>query len=99
MDSASALVSSALLAPESMLRWIDSLVASLTALRSDVSQKDQASLLRKIERARDGRQRWWRERQAANWANELASSVETPKASEVFGRMLGFGGRKTKKTK
>ncbi len=97
LDEAGALCSSALLAPESVVRVIDSLIASLTAMRNDISHKDQAALAERIERAQDGRTRWWHERQVADWANESASSADTPKASDVFGRLLGFGGRKAKK--
>jgi prephenate dehydrogenase len=97
LDEAGALCSSALMAPESVGRMIDSLIASLTAIRNDISKKDQSALAGRIERARDGRTRWWHERQAADWTNESPSMPETPKASETFGRLFGFGGRKTKK--
>lgn len=92
-----ALCSSALLAEDSVTRMIDSVIASLSAIRDDITSQNEAALAERIERARDGRERWWRERQAADWTYELASAVETPKASEVFGRLLGFGGRKPKK--
>jgi prephenate dehydrogenase len=92
-----ALCSSALLTQDNVVRVIDSAVAALIAMRNDIKNKDQAALSGRVERARSGRERWWKERQAADWANEGTSPVETPKASEVFGRLLGMGGRRGKK--
>ena len=92
-----ALCSSALLAEDSVTRVIDSVIASLSAMRTDIKSQNEAALTERIERARDGRERWWRERQAADWTHESVSAVETPKASEVFGRLLGFGGKRPKK--
>jgi prephenate dehydrogenase len=91
------LCSSALLAGDSVVRVIDSVIASLTAIRNDIRSHNGEALSERIDRARRGRERWWSERQAADWANESLTSIEAPKASEVFGRLLGFGGRKPKK--
>jgi prephenate dehydrogenase len=92
-----ALCSSSLLARDSVLRMIDSVIASLNAMRNDIKGQDHAALAERVERARNGRERWWRERQAADWTNEGVTTAEVPKAADVFGRLIGFGGRKPKR--
>jgi prephenate dehydrogenase len=96
LDEPGALCSSALLARDNVVRVIDSAIAALVAIRNDIQEQDQAALSARVDRARGGRERWWHERQVADWSNENPSP-ESPKASEVFGRLFGLGGRKPKK--
>jgi prephenate dehydrogenase len=86
-----ALASSALLSQEHALRLIDGLIAALQAFRGDIKEQDSKSLVERLERARAGREGWWRERQTANWGPEDPSHVEMPRASDLFGRMFGLG--------
>jgi prephenate dehydrogenase len=87
-----ALSSAALLAQENVVRVTDSVIAALQALRNDIKNQEWQSLNERLERARDGRDRWWSQRQAADWkAEDMPHSVESPKSSEVFGRLVGFG--------
>lgn len=91
-----ALCSAALFSQENVLRVTDSVIAALQAMRNDIKNQERQALTGRLERARNGRETWWDQRQAADWAaEETAPAVETPKASEVFGRWLGFG-RKSK---
>ncbi|RPI32817.1 MAG: prephenate dehydrogenase [Chloroflexota bacterium] len=87
-----ALCSAAMLARDNVLRVTDSVIAALQAFRNDIKNQEDKALTQRLERARNGRERWWIERQAANWAAEDgASDVEAPKASEIFGRLIGLG--------
>lgn len=87
-----ALASSALLSQQHALRLIDGLIASLLAIRSDIKAQDSKALTERLERARAGREGWWKERQAGNWGlDEGAAKVEMPRSSDFFGRMFGVG--------
>lgn len=89
-----ALTSAALLNKDNILRVTDSLIAALQSFRNDIKEQDAESLTERLERARIGRETWWRQRQAGDWvAEETGSAVEMPKASQTFGRLFGFGGK------
>lgn len=91
-----AVATTAVLSQEHTLRMIDGLIAALHTFRSDIQAQDSKALTERLERARTGREGWWKERQAANWgADEGMGSVEMPRASDLFGRMFGLG-RKSK---
>jgi prephenate dehydrogenase len=86
-----ALCTSALLAQENMLRVMDSAIAALQAMRSDIKNQDAAALTERLERARSGRESWWNQRVSANWlSEEMGKQAEIPKSSEMFGRLMGF---------
>jgi prephenate dehydrogenase len=86
-----AIASAALLNQEHVVRVIDSLIATLHHMRIDISDQNQKSLLESLERARSGREGWWRERWTAHWsAEETAPSVEMPTAKDVLGRLVGW---------
>lgn len=88
-----ALASTALLSREHVLRVTDSVIAALQSLRTDIENKNYEALSGRLERARKGREIWWRQRRAANWAAEQIPRVKTSAASNVFGNLLRFGGR------
>ena len=92
-----ALRSSTILNRENVLRVMDSLIAALQALRSDIENEDQDGLDERLERARQGRDLWWRQRQAADWVEDAYPSADVPAGSEVFGRLLGLSRRSKKK--
>ena len=84
---------------ENMLRLIDGTMAALQAIRSDIQDENGDALEKRLERARQGREKWWLQRQANEWAGpEATASVELPTSSEVFGRLFGLG-RKPKDKK
>jgi hypothetical protein len=83
-----------------MLRVLDGTIAALQTLRADIDTEDADALEERLERARASRERWWRQRQAAEWTGpDTMPTTELPKSSDVFGRLLGFSGRKTKPKK
>jgi len=83
----------------SVVRSLDTLIAALAALRNDVRDQNAAALAQRLERAQQGRQRWWKERQAADWAAvDSAAPVELPTVKEIAARWFGLG-RKAKPDK
>lgn len=88
------LSSSAMLNRENVLRVMDGMIATLQALRGDIEHQDPLSLQTRLERARDGRQLWWSQRQSANWEEEAAAAPQISTGSEMFGRLLGIRRRK-----
>lgn len=91
----------ALLNHANVVRVVDGMIATLQSLRNDIEKQDVEALESRLERARLGREQWWKQRQAADWAGEemMDGMAEAPTGSEVFGRLLGLGGRRKKKDK
>lgn len=81
---------SAILNRENVLRVMDGLIASLNALRTDIEGEDQEALDERLERARQGRDLWWRQRLAADWVEDAYPSPDVSTGSEMFGRLLGL---------
>ena len=82
---------SVLLNRENILRLLDSTIAALQTLRNDINDENGEILEERLLRARQGREKWWRQRQAGDWMNaEAVASVDLPSSSDVFGRLLGF---------
>ncbi len=92
---AEALHQSVMLNRENVLRKLDSVIAALQAIRNDVYNEDEVALEDRLKRARQGREEWWKQRQAANWFSEEMPPSEMPRASDAFGRLIGLR-RKTK---
>ncbi len=91
--SSETLSAAALLNHENVLRVIDSLIASLQSIRNDIDSNNAEALEERLRRAREGWEKWWKQRQSANWIGEEIPAVEMPKTSDWFGRLLGMGGR------
>jgi prephenate dehydrogenase len=83
--------SAALLNRENVLRVMDSLIAALQVIRSDIEDEAEEALDERLSRARRGREEWWKQRLTSDWVGEEAPAPETPTASEWFGRLLGLG--------
>ncbi len=99
LGEAGALSSSAVYAGENMIRVLDGAIAALQTFRHDLTNHDNAALAERLERARKGREHWWNERQNANWkAEEVMPQAETPKSSEIFGRLIGLGRKPKEKS-
>lgn len=88
------LTAAAMLNRENVMRVLDSLVASMNAIRNDLSNEDSEALEERLIRAREGRKVWLQGRMTANWAAEEVSTVEAPTVSEMFGRFIGRGRKK-----
>ena len=91
-----ALTDSALLNKKNVLRVLDGMIATLQNLRADIQDDDGRSLESRLERAQGGRREWWNQRLRADWNEELAAPPEISTGSEMFGRLLGFRGKKKK---
>lgn len=100
-EEVNSLFSQAISANEHLVRWIDTYMDNLYALRQQLAGKDEENLLKQLNQARNGREKWLTERNTANWAaTESAPDVTLPSAKDVFMRMFTFGGgRKPKKPK
>jgi prephenate dehydrogenase len=97
LGEAAALSAAAILTSENVLRITDSVIAVLQSIRNDLKNMDEEALKEKLERARSGRERWWIDRQTMNaMADEIRPEVETPKSSDMFRSMFGFGRKKDK---
>ena len=88
------LTTAAMLNRENVIRVLDSVVASINAMRKDLLDEDAQSLEERLIRARRGREEWLKQRIAADWSAEETTSIEAPRASEMFGRMIGIGRKK-----
>jgi len=70
-------------------------IAALRGLRDDIESQNDAGVALRLESARVGRQRWWGERQAADWSNSKKNEIpEAPSVSErLFGNLFAKGKR------
>ena len=92
LSQAADLIEAAIGSHADVVRSLDNLIAALVSLRNDIRDQNTAALSQRLERAQQGRQRWWKERQTANWAaSEAAPPVELPSAKEIINRWFGFG--------
>lgn len=82
---------------ENVLRSIDTTIAALQSLRADIAEGNQKALNEKLERARQGRERWWRRRQAVQTDSEDATAEQGIPTGDLFGRFFGLGKRPPKK--
>jgi prephenate dehydrogenase len=98
---ANSLSCEAISAQEQLVRWIDALMENLYTMRQQLTAKDAEKLKQELSRARLGREKWIKERTAANWAAaENSPNVPLPTSKEVFSHMFTFGGgRKSKPPK
>jgi prephenate dehydrogenase len=94
LGDSKALKASVLLNRENTLRVIDSALAALQIIRNDIDTQDGEALLKRLERARASREKWWKERQAGDWAGSEGQPTE--EIPDVFGRLFGIR-RKPKK--
>jgi prephenate dehydrogenase len=78
---------------ENVLRVVDEVIAVLQAMRDEIEQDNSQALEERFERARQGRQLWWSQRQAANW-DESPAPPQISTGSEVVGRLFGIRPRK-----
>jgi prephenate dehydrogenase len=92
LGEADALCSSAMLAKANVVRILDSVIASLQSIRGDLVNESGKSLTERLERARNGREQWWNQRQAADWnREEIRPNGEPEKGNDVFSRLTGIG--------
>lgn len=98
IGSPQALSRAAALNAEDTLRAIDTLIASLQRIRSDIASQDHDTLRERLERARSGHERWWQGRQSADWNTEISKPTELPERPNFFGSLMGSRKPKNPKT-
>lgn len=99
LDDAEALVVSADLNKENIVRKLDDVIAALQGLRADIDQGNSENLTTRLKHAKAGVNLWWKERGGGNWLREEMPRSETlPTRPNVMGNLFGFGlGSKKKK--
>jgi prephenate dehydrogenase len=99
-DEANSLSSQSISTHKHLVRWIDALMENLDILRQQLALEDAEKLQEVLVRARNGREKWLREKKTLNWtATESAQNIELPNAKMVFARMFTFGGGRKPKQK
>ncbi len=98
---ASSLSSQAISVQEHLLRRMDALMANLAELRQQIASGEVEKLQDVLEHAKQGHEKWHKERTAANWGiSETSPHADLPTSRQVFTRMFTFGGgRKPKPPK
>jgi prephenate dehydrogenase len=91
------LTAAALLNRENALRVLDSAIAALNAIRSDIDHQDDQALDERLTRARQGRETWWKGRVEREWVNDGAANLDIPQQPGVFNRLFGIGKRPNQK--
>jgi len=97
LDETQTLKASLMLNRENVLRVLDSSIAALQAIRGDLDKQDEGALEGRLERARQGRMKWWFEREAGDWVGSEGPVVQLPDTPGILGRL--FGGRGSSKSK
>ncbi len=87
-DDSNALRETVLLNHENVTRVLDGMIASLQNLRQDIAGEDGQALGAYLEQARQGRDRWWDQRLAADWMAEDRGPV--PESSGLLRQMFGI---------
>lgn len=88
MDQPEALSLAATQNRTNMLRLVDRLIENLREVRAAIAAEDQQALQESLSEAASGRERWWSERLAADWADMEESGGQIPSASELLGSLL-----------
>ncbi len=76
-----------------ILRALDQVIASLQGIRDEIEAEDLAALRGKLADTSDGKKRWWKERQAADWLHGDSPRTERASGRGVFRTLFGLGRR------
>jgi prephenate dehydrogenase len=79
-----------LLNQNNIVRVLDGAISVLQLIRNDIQQQNQSALGEKLDRAIDGRERWWLERNRGEY-DESVPALAMPDKRGVMGRMFGLG--------
>jgi prephenate dehydrogenase len=90
-DDAVSLREAALENRENLVRLLNTYIASLLELRDELEEGNREALGRRLEKAWNGRVRWFEERSAAEWLKQGTQPVDAPSFGERISHML-FGG-------
>lgn len=89
-DTAASLKTASLANRDSVLRSLDLILASLTALRDEIAEGEEQNLNERFDQAFEARQRWLDERTSAPWLQEGGESYDITEFGEQVMNML-FG--------
>jgi prephenate dehydrogenase len=99
-DEANSLATQAITSQAHLVRWINAVMDNLDVMRQELASQDAEKFVVELEKARAGREKWLREKNALSWAaTESATNVELPTARQIFTSMFTFGGGKKPKPK
>ncbi|KAF0109234.1 MAG: putative prephenate dehydrogenase [Anaerolineaceae bacterium] len=91
-DEDDALVEAVLQNRENVVRILNEMISNLEELREDISAQERKKLTKWLERAHQGRSKWWQERNAGDWQSTDFEKVKLPK-SNLWKRMFGDPGK------
>lgn len=83
-DDIDALRMAALQGRENTVRAMDVMIAALKGLRDDIENADEDGIAERLEQALEGRNRWFRERLAADWQETTQRPIDMPTFAERF---------------
>lgn len=89
-EESASLCNAVLLNKTHLLRSLDGVLAAIYALRDDIESERSGALETKLENAREGRVRWWLERQKVVPQSKDLEAGEMPKAGDFWKQQLGF---------
>jgi len=89
-EESASLSEAALLNKTNLLRSLDGVVTALYVLRDDIENDQPRQLEIKMESARDGRLKWWHERQKMDLQGKELQTGEMPKAGDFWKQQMGF---------
>jgi prephenate dehydrogenase len=90
LEESSSLSEAALLNKVHLLRSLDALISALYDLRDDIENDQVRKLETKVKSARDGRMKWWFERQKLGAQDKELQAAEMPKAGDFWKQQMGF---------
>ncbi len=90
LSDAKTLASSSSLNRENIVRMLDSVIATLSAIRNDIEHDNEEALHERLKRAFAGRQKWWHERQSGEWSANGSPNVSLPEQAGFLSRMFGI---------
>ncbi len=89
-DESASLREAAILNKTNLLRNLDGMLAALYALRDEIENDQVSQLESKLESAREGRLKWWHERQRMDPLGKEFRVAEMPKAADFWKQQMGF---------
>jgi prephenate dehydrogenase len=96
LGDAGALKSAAFYISDNIIRVINDVIASLMVIRTDIEQKDEEALQEYLQKAREGRQKWWIDRQRGEWLAEDLGVAQIPEKPGILERLLGIHSKKSR---
>ena len=79
-----------------VLRVLNSVIASIKTLRDDINAEDADTLNQRLERAYQGREKWWQDRHPEMRAPQASPYQKPSMSSMLFGDMLSSRRKKQK---